>query len=211
MSAILAIGAHPDDIEFGCFGLLHELMRLDPSRKVTCYVATNGGLCGGRRAGSRLDETFKALLFLPRAVNIVGGHYDMLDGELDRKVKALTQDLDACIATYKPSLVLTHAPWDSHQDHRALWTASQAACRRSTITLLSYYSGSATEEFVPNVYQQLSPALLGKKIRALKEHKSQLNKPYFEMQWLHAWHRDTAGMLAGVQFVERFHLHRMFA
>ncbi|HPM43708.1 MAG TPA: PIG-L family deacetylase, partial [Candidatus Omnitrophota bacterium] len=50
---ILAIGAHPDDIEYGCGGTL--LQYANHNHKISLYVVTDGGF-GGDPATRRKEQ-----------------------------------------------------------------------------------------------------------------------------------------------------------
>ena len=52
MMNILAIGAHPDDIELGCGGLLLKASRQD-HHNVFMYTLTRGGASGARPDATR--------------------------------------------------------------------------------------------------------------------------------------------------------------
>ncbi len=128
---VLAIGAHPDDIEFFAGGTVLRLR--GQGARVVCVVCTDGGR-GGRGldhpAEVRRAEQARAAGIL--GVEVVGlGHPD---GELTPG-EALRTELIREIRRVRPDLVLAHDPatlWQrlgdrthlGHSDHRA---AGQAA------------------------------------------------------------------------------------
>lgn len=124
-SSALAIGAHPDDVEFGCGGVLakwaaagctvHHLVCTDGSKGTWDADADVVAL-----AARRQDEQREAARRLAgeRAGEV--RFLDYVDGEL-------TSDLDArgrvalVIRQLRPSVVLGHDPWKRyrlHPDHR---------------------------------------------------------------------------------------------
>lgn len=121
---ILAIGAHPDDLEIFAFGTLSAWR--DMGADLCLAVATDGAKGGSlppetlRRHREAETTTALAALGKPRMLGFA-------DGEL-RNDADLETALRALIAEFVPDLVLTHAPNDYHADHRALSAAmSQAA------------------------------------------------------------------------------------
>ena len=122
-SVALAIGAHPDDIEFGCGATLakwaaagcriHHLVLTDGSKGTWNPDADIAELIRSRRAeqseaarrlGGRDEVTF----------------LDQVDGELVESVE-LRSRIARHIRTVRPDVVLGHDPWKRHRlhpDHR---------------------------------------------------------------------------------------------
>ena len=121
---ILAIGAHPDDLEIFAYGTLAAWAGM--GARLVLAVATDGakGGVGADLARLRAAETAAALAPLGQGAPRMLG---FPDGAL-RADAALEGALADLIAGAAPDLVLTHAPNDYHADHRALSAAvSQAA------------------------------------------------------------------------------------
>ena len=113
---ILAIGAHPDDIEIFMFGLLKILKK--QNNEIFMSVATDGAR-GGDVSEKKLKylrkkESIKALseLGLPHFFNFPDGQLGV-----DLKHKVSIHEL---INDIKPNLIITHHKNDYHSDHRAL-------------------------------------------------------------------------------------------
>ncbi|MFJ5228805.1 PIG-L deacetylase family protein [Kitasatospora sp. NPDC088391] len=160
---ILAIGAHPDDIELGCGATL--LKARQDGAAVGLLVLTDGRLGPGdpelrsreqRSAADHLGATLYR-----------GG---FRDGELVHDA-ALTGRIEQVLAEFRPDLVLTHAPADSHQDHRAAADATVAAAR--THPHLLHYEGPTTLDFHPTVYSDVAGHVPGK-LALLRHHLSQV-------------------------------------
>ena len=114
---ILAIGAHPDDIEIFCYGLLAACKARGD--ELCLAVATDGaaGTVAGRDdslAERRAAETVAALAKLGRP-ELLG----LPDGALATATNGRAIIADH-IAKTAPDLILTHDPADYHTDHRAL-------------------------------------------------------------------------------------------
>ncbi|MGA5702519.1 PIG-L deacetylase family protein [Peterkaempfera bronchialis] len=160
---ILAIGAHPDDIELGCGATLLRARRAGAS--VTLLVLTDGRL-GPGDAELRAHEQRQAADFL--GAELVGGGFR--DGELDHR-PALVNRIEEVLDAVRPDLVFTHAPADSHQDHRAAATATVAAAR--TLATVLHYETPSTLDFQPVVFGDIT-GLVPEKLRLLRHHLSQV-------------------------------------
>ncbi len=129
---ILAIGAHPDDIEILMFGLLSACAargdRLD-------YVIATDGAKGGRGDPALLSRTRKAEA--EAAARLLGAkvHFlDLPDGGLVADASSIGA-LKTVIAETMPDLIVTHPANDYHGDHRALSEAVRIAASFSAPVL----------------------------------------------------------------------------
>ncbi|TIS08448.1 MAG: PIG-L family deacetylase, partial [Mesorhizobium sp.] len=114
---ILALGAHPDDIEIFMFGTLAAYAAL--GAELTFAIATDGakGGTGDPKAlvKARREEATEAATLL----GVTPRFLDFPDGALVADA-ALIGTLKALIGEVQPDLAITHAPNDYHGDHRAL-------------------------------------------------------------------------------------------
>ena len=114
---ILALGAHPDDIEIFMFGTMAAYAA--QGAELIFAVATDGAR-GGKSdatilARVRREEATAAAALLGATPRFL----DFPDGELVANA-ALIGALKTLIRETGPDLVITHAPNDYHADHRAL-------------------------------------------------------------------------------------------
>jgi len=122
-SIVLAIGAHPDDIEFGCGGTLakwaktgtviHYLVCTDGSKGTWNPDADIAALIEDRQ---REQRAAAATLGATGTVNFLG----YVDGELEHSRESIVK-IALAIRTVKPTVVLLHDPWKRyrlHPDHR---------------------------------------------------------------------------------------------
>lgn len=161
---VLAVGAHPDDIELGCGGTL--LKHRSVGDRVWMLVMTGGELGAASQRG-RIAEA-------QEAANIIGA--DLLlgkfyDGQIPLNSDAVNVVEDA-IVRYNIDTVYVHSPADAHQDHLLVARATIAAARRLNRVL--FYQSPSTTEFNPTVYLDIE-RFLPKKLEALACHKSQLD------------------------------------
>ena len=108
---ILAIGAHPDDVELGCGGTLFK--EIKSGKKVGILDLTRGELGTRGTAETRDEES-------DNAANILGVHIrenmEFADGFFVND-KRHQLELIKIIRKYKPELVLCNAIDDRHIDH----------------------------------------------------------------------------------------------
>jgi len=166
---ILAIGAHPDDIEIGCGGTL--LKYAQQGHEVSLLVMTDGS--GGGEAATRRREQEAAAAAL-RAARVYWG--DCPDTALPLN-RALIQRLEGVISEIRPAFIFVHYPDDTHQDHRHLATCTITATRYSRNVL--FYEGPTTQNFSPSVFVDIEGQLAGK-IASLEAHASQVTKTNIE-------------------------------
>lgn len=163
MRSVLAVGAHPDDIELGCAGTLAAHRAAGDS--VTMLVLTGGQNGPGANADRRAEAEAAA-----RALDCLLVWGRMVDCAMNAD-SATIAAIENVISGIEADVVYVHAPDDSHQDHRAAAAATLSAARHSS-RILHYRSPSSTR-FEPTVYVDIS-AHLDRKIAALSCHQSQI-------------------------------------
>lgn len=166
---ILAIGAHPDDIEIGCGGSL--IKYAEQGHHVYLMVLTSGEQGGSR--GARRREQAEAARVVG-AKRIFWGPYEDTRIRVDRQ---LIQRIERVIAQVDPLFIFVHYGDDTHQDHRHLATCTVTATRYTRNVL--FYEGPTTQNFTPTVFVNIGP-VLDKKLRALRAHDSQVMKTNIE-------------------------------
>jgi LmbE family N-acetylglucosaminyl deacetylase len=162
---ILAIGAHPDDIEFGCAGTL--MRYVENGHEVYAFVATRGE--AGGSAATRHDEAEEAARRMG-ATKVFWGDYR--DTELTL-AKSLIDDIEKALEAVNPSFIFVHHKDDTHQDHRILSQAAISATR--FVRNVLFYEGPTTVDFHPNVFVDIT-SLMERKLVVLGVHASQVEK-----------------------------------
>ena len=120
---VLAIGAHPDDIEFGCGATLAKWSAA--GSEIWLFVLTDGskgswdpGADPAELANVRVSEQVAAARVLGAAKVL---HAGLVDGELYNG-RGERERVVSVIRRVRPSVLLTHDPWKRyrlHPDHRA--------------------------------------------------------------------------------------------
>ena len=199
---ILAVGAHPDDIEFGCGGALVKYAQ--KGHRVYLLVMTGGGLGGSSAVRMKEQKTSGKIL---GANKIYWGGYE--DTHLVVDVDLIGK-LEAVIAEVKPDFIFCNFPDDTHQDHRHLAQAIMSATRY--IRNVLFYEGPTTQNFNPQVFVDISDTL-NQKVEALQAHHSQVMKTNIEDLSIVEVARSSAnfrGIQGRVKFAEAFHSLRLF-
>jgi LmbE family N-acetylglucosaminyl deacetylase len=166
---ILAIGAHPDDIEFGCGGTLIKYAQ--QGHEVFLLVMTDGG-AGGEPAARRQEQDAAARVLMTRQV--LWGEYQDTAIPLDREC---IQRVERVIQSVRPDFIFVHHQDDTHQDHRNLAVATITATRYTRNVL--FFEGPTTQSFSPSVFVDID-ACLEAKIASLEAHASQVTKTNIE-------------------------------
>lgn len=120
-SSILAIGAHPDDIEFNAFGTLAKWASV--GSKIDMAIMTDGSK-GSWDPDQNIDELKEIRRIEAKmAADTIGADLHFLnyvDGELEFN-KDTVKAIAKLIRQVKPQMVITHDPFKKyrlHPDHR---------------------------------------------------------------------------------------------
>lgn len=162
---ILALGAHPDDIEYGCGGTLLKYAAL--GHEIHLYVLTDGSKAGDPDVRRAEQEAAAGML---GASSLHWGGFT--DAELPGD-HALIQSMERVIHDVRPDELYFHHDHDTHQDHRKLSRAALVASR--TVHSVFYFDGWSTIHFSPTVYVDIADQVERKK-ELLACHRSQTER-----------------------------------
>lgn len=124
---VLALGAHPDDIEIGAGGTVLRLLDAGPGLALDWVVLSGeGDRAAEAEASARMLVTDRADL----RVHLVGGRDAYLPYADAVRVKEAVM---AVAAASPPDLVLAHRRDDAHQDHAFAGALAWQAFRGATI------------------------------------------------------------------------------
>ena len=198
---ILALGAHPDDIEYGCGGMLTKYA--EKGHDVFLWIASDGSL-GGEGVVRRQEQTDSALIIGAREV--FWGDYRDTEVPLTRE---LIGHIESVIKQIKPRMIFVHYPDDTHQDHRNLAQGTMSATRY--VPNFLFYEGPTTQNFAPNCFTDVEK-VLDKKLACLEAHRSQVAKTNIEdltILELAVSSANFRGIQARVKYAEAFQSIRL--
>lgn len=164
---ILALGAHPDDIEYGCGGTFLKFSRR--GENIYFMVLTKGEYGGD--AKTRLKEQEMAMKLLGVKKIFWGGY---VDTELPNERIIITH-IDKIIEEVKPDEVYVNYFDDIHQDHRTLAECTLAATRY--IKKVFFYEDYTSNNFEPDIFVDIED-VLEEKQRLIQVYSSQVSKSY---------------------------------
>lgn len=160
---VLAIGAHPDDVEIGCGGiLLRHVARGDRVHLLTLTGGEEGGLVHERADEQRM------------AAKLIGAqliHADLEDTRVTEGGPTISV-IKAAIDDVKPDIVYTHTDRDVHQDHRNVHRATLVAAR-GVPRVYCYQSPSTTIDFRPTRFVAID-AFVDRKVVVIGAYASQV-------------------------------------
>lgn len=175
---VLAIGAHPDDVEIGVGGIL--LRHADSGDDVSILTLT-GGEHGGAVDQRALESECAADLISAKLFRTSLPDRSITDGaETINEIKRVIDETN-------PTSIYTHTPRDVHQDHRNAHHATLVAARQVP-RVLCYQAPSSTVDFRPTRFVSID-AFLDRKLEAIGAYGSQVEvREYLDEELL----RSTA-------------------
>ena len=162
---VLAIGAHPDDIEFGCGGTLLKLKRA--GHKIWLLIMTQGE-CGGDPEIRRNEQLSVAEYY--GAEQVIWGNQLDTKIPVDNTVIGL---IDNAIKRNGAELVFFNHDQDSHQDHRSLAYCAISASRYIKGVLA--YEVPSSVNFEPTIFVDIGD-VIEDKLKLLRLHASQIER-----------------------------------
>ena len=200
---ILAIGAHPDDIEIFMYGCLSACKERGDT--IVTTVVTDGS-AGGVIKGSKLayireQEAKDGLIFFGKPIFL-----RLKDGELivNEKTQRVITDL---IKLEKPDFIITHDPCDYHPDHRELSRlVSNGAGFECPVFFAETLMGV---NFRPEFFVDITKFIEYKK-KSILSHVSQNPNKFLEAAVLLNRFRAAQCNLPANNFVETYRTSRRF-
>ncbi|TLX74419.1 MAG: PIG-L family deacetylase [Thaumarchaeota archaeon] len=198
---ILAIGAHPDDIELGCGGLLIKAAR--HGHEVHMYSLTRGAASGD--PNQRTKELMQSAKF-------IGAKNLWIDNFDDSKLNVgsdLINHIEFFINKVDPELIITHSHGDVHHDHRAI-ALSTVEAGRFVSNILSYEI-PLTKNFSPQVFFDITD-VVDDKVELIKIFWSQQSKLYLKangIKGLAEYRALQSRLNSTVNYVEAFEVLKL--
>lgn len=195
---VLAVGAHPDDIEFGCFGTLTMLSK---ETSIHFVILSAGELSGSKEI--RRQECRDSAKLLHAKLTFL----NYPDGNIPVNVEII-EKLRSYVEKTQPHTVFTLHPNDTHQDHRNASKVTVSSCR-NVGEILFYEVPTTEKDFHPNVFYDVTDHF-DLKEKSLRCHETQRNKPYLDLtaiRGLAAYRAYQCGLKG--RLVEAFSLYRV--
>ena len=189
---VLAIGAHPDDIEYGCCGtILKHVKRGD---NVFFIVLSQGERSGNKdlrkKEAIESAKTMGSQLFI----------FDFPDTNIGQSHEVI-EEIEKIVKKINPDRIYTHSIKDVHQDHRNVAYNSLVAAR-SVPEILSYESPSLYLDFKPNYYIDITD-FIQQKTKILAKFKTQDGKDFIKINAIQGL-AQYRGLASSVRFAEAF-------
>lgn len=157
---ILAVGAHPDDVELGCSGSLLRFMAQGAEVDIVVARNDNAPRPSVRRSREQMQQEYKA------SEKILGIKFKMLDNPISEDGRPIlerdshtVQQMDEHVQSKNYDLVITHSPGDHHQDHQNTFHIVNSALRRYQGEFWLMEGGpysNKNQQFRPNVFVDIS-------------------------------------------------------
>ena len=222
---ILAIGAHPDDVESSCGGTLAKYAKM--GHKVFTATATNGNIGSATLPMDEIAAIRKEEA--RRAAAHIGAEYICLDYDdemfyEDKNARLKFIDL---VRYCKADVILTHNPKDYNPDHEltskiindiaVMIPIAKIQTRNAPydkIPIIAYFEPVYGLGFIPTHYVDITDTM-ETKMAMLREHQSQVSwmqdnykdtvgdKDFFENYYTIAKYR---GIQCGVEYAEGFRM-----
>ena len=198
---VLAIGAHPDDLEIGLGGTLAKLQR--EGANVVMIVAS-------------IPKDFDVRLAeAKRGAEILGCKLQLLvpDGPKrleDLKTFELVGLLDGVIHEHQPAAVFTHSSADFHNDHLLIYNACLPTQRLAYFDLFSYHPTNCRPvpiAFHPKAYVDITDTI-DAKMHSITAHASQFGGRGLDTEMYREF-AHVQGRMIGVPYAEGLDVVRM--
>ncbi|WP_315094638.1 response regulator [uncultured Cellulomonas sp.] len=186
---VLAVGAHPDDVEIGVGATLASHRAAGDT---VVILTLSSGAIGGEVQLRRHEALASA--------GIIGARlylHDFEDTRLD-PATGLISTIEALVREVSPTVVYTHSEHDRHQDHRAVRQAVDVAARQVP-SFACFQSPSSTIDFRPSRFVPVD-GFLDTKLAMLAAFESQSHRDYMDPDLVRAtaryWSRFGGGQYA---------------
>lgn len=173
MKRIIAVGSHPDDIEFGVGGIL--VRHIAEGDEVHILVLSRGE-SGGTDTQTRSAEAAAAAHSIGATIT-QGLLTDTFIGE-----KAAIDLIDSVLRIFPSDIAYIHSVHDTHQDHRTAAYASRVALRKVP-QVYAFQAPSSTDDFRPAKFPDIT-GYLDEKMLLIGHHITQKDRPYLSEEYV---------------------------
>ncbi len=198
---VVAIGAHPDDLEIGIGGTLAKLRR-NGTRVVMAVVS--------------IPKDFEVRMAeAKRGAEILGCELRVLLDDGPRRIEDIkTCDLvglfDGLVREYEPAALLTHSDADFHNDHLLVYRACLPTQRLGHFDFFSYHPTNCRPvpiSFHPQAYVDVTETI-DAKMHSITAHASQFGGRGLDTEMYREF-AHVQGRLVGVPYAEGLDVGRL--
>lgn len=196
---ILILAAHPDDESIGCGATAARWC--SSGAEVAAWFATDGVSSRTllpETATSRKESCTRALEILGVKTSFFE---EYPDNALDSVPRLdICRSMEAAIAAFQPTVVVSHSQADLNVDHRVVGECSAVVCRPQPggrVRALWHYEVPSSTHWFPNAMRQFAPThyvdvtgFMETKFRALAQYELEIP------EWPHARSLEALGALA---------------
>jgi len=201
MKRIIAIGAHPDDIEIGAAGSLKR--HVAEGYEVLMVVVTRGSYGAAGNKNIRLQEANEAAKLIGAKIIVL----DYQDTECHKDFEKIIRDLEKIVIDYNPDRAYVHYDHEIHQDHVTVSRASVSALRNCPQVLM--FEGPSTHpDFTVDYWYDISQYTEDKR-SAILAHASEGKKEILKLDAIESLNRYR-GYQCRRQAAEGFKIFRFF-
>jgi len=208
---VMAIGAHSDDAELACGGTLAKAIAHGHEARLLVLTESDYPDLQGQTLRTKSEAWTEGV----DAAKVLGMRED--DVEF---LSFPTRDLpyasptiiavEKALEVFKPDVILTHWPFDTHQDHRSAALSTLSAGRHYNSILMYepiFPSGRSYVGFRPQIYVDISE-FIEQKLEALRRHATQYVK--YGDDWIGAIESRCRlrGFEIGCRYAEAFEAAR---
>ncbi len=203
---IVVVGAHPDDPETMCGGLM--ALHSNLGNEVVSVYLTRGeagieGKSHEESAKIRTAEAFTACKILKARPELIG----QIDGNCEITRERYVPLIDF-LKKEEPDIIITHWPIDSHRDHRICSILVYDAWLNLGSKAALYYgevmSGVQSQNFNPTDYVDISSVIKQKHAACFAHVSQKIEETYQEH---HGKMEPFRGMEFGCEYAEAFIRH----
>lgn len=192
---ILAIGAHPDDVEIGCGGTM--LKHVSNNDEIQILTLTRGAVGGDKE--KRFLEASAAAEFLDARL-IISNLQDTYVSDGSKTIRLIEE----VIYNFQPDIIYTHSISDNHQDHRNTHLATIVAARKID-QIYAYQAPSTNISFHPQRFESIDN-FMDSKIKLIAFHETQKNKAIYLKDEIIRANAIYWGRYANYKLVEPFEI-----
>jgi len=197
---IFFLGAHPDDIELGCGGLIAHIAE---NSELFCITLSDN------QKNPLLTNLIKEHYQSMHILGVEESHI-ILHPFTTRRFQHERQEILECLIDlnkkYTPDIIFTHTQSDLHQDHSTVTMEALRAFRG--VSIFGYDVIRSSHNFSPNFFIKIDEKDVEKKISALAAYSTYQDKYYFSPEVTRAIALHN-GALAESHYAEGFDIFRL--